>query len=126
MTMTEQVTPSPWVPSAESFGARLALIRNHLGGWNVSRTAKLCALDAQSWRSWEAGHHPRDYPTVCQRIADATGCSLGWLMGLPDFRWNEIYADQGTYHESDLQMCLAFDRDLSLVPSAPRCDDLVR
>ncbi len=136
MTMTEEViaTPEPWVPSDETFGARLALIRNHLGGWNVSKTATLCAVDAQSWRSWEAGHHPRDYPAVCRRIADSTGCSLNWLMlgpvdpRDPRTRWYEgLAAWEPDPWKPDRDQLALFDHELEVMASGgPRCDHLVR
>lgn len=69
----------PWVPS-DTFAARLALIRQHLGGWNVKKAADYCGIDDQSWRNWEAGKgHPRDYEHVCRKIAEATGCDRKWL-----------------------------------------------
>jgi hypothetical protein len=69
-----------WIPE-DTFGARLALIRQQLGGWNVKRTADLCGLDDQKWRNWEAGRNrPRDYPLVCRQIAERTGADYAWLM----------------------------------------------
>ena len=69
-----------WIPE-DTFGARLALIRQHLGGWNVARTAELCGLDDQRWRNWEAGRsRPRDYPLVCRQIAARTGVSFIWVL----------------------------------------------
>lgn len=69
-----------WVP-ADDFAARLALIRQALGGWNVKKTADFCGIDDQSWRNWEGGEHtPRDYEAVCRKIAKATGCELRWLL----------------------------------------------
>lgn len=67
-----------WVPQ-DTFGARLALIRQRMGGWNVKRTAEFCGLDDQSWRNWEGGTPPRDYEAVCAKISAATGCDLRWL-----------------------------------------------
>jgi transcriptional regulator with XRE-family HTH domain len=65
----------------DSFGARLAIIRQYRGGWNVKRTADVCGLDDQRWRNWEAGtHRPQDYPSVCRQIAEALGISYEWLM----------------------------------------------
>lgn len=69
---------APWVP-VDTFGARLALIRQKLGGWNVKKTAQFCGLDDQTWRNWEAGTSPRDYEDVCRLIAKAVGCSEAWL-----------------------------------------------
>ena len=71
---------APWVP-LDTFGARLALLRQSLGGWNVKRAADACELDDQKWRNWEAGKtKPRDLEAVARQIADATGCSYVWLM----------------------------------------------
>jgi transcriptional regulator with XRE-family HTH domain len=74
------VTEQPWRPE-DSFGARLALVRQYLGGWNVARTARRCGIDDQAWRNWEAGRNrPQDYPAVCRRISDALGADYVWLM----------------------------------------------
>lgn len=72
--------PAPWVP-LDTFGARLAVLRQHLGGWNVKRAADACGLDDQKWRNWEAGKSkPRDLEGVARQIADATGVDYVWLM----------------------------------------------
>jgi transcriptional regulator with XRE-family HTH domain len=64
----------------ESFGARLALIRQHYG-WNVKQAAIACQLPVQSWRGWERDHmQPRRYIEVCRMIAEATGASYDWLL----------------------------------------------
>jgi hypothetical protein len=69
-----------WVP-VDTFGARLALIRQYLGGWNTKRAADHCGLDDQKWRNWESGRHkPRDYPEVCRAISDRCGVDYVWLM----------------------------------------------
>lgn len=69
-----------WVPT-DTFAARLALVRQYLGGWNVKRVADFCGIGDQSWRNWEAGKEkPRNYEGVCRAIADATGCDERWLM----------------------------------------------
>lgn len=91
-----------WVPT-DTFAARLALVRQHLGGWNVKKAATLCGIDDQSWRNWEAGKGaPRDYEVVCRRIADATGCDLRWLMAggdlaIPMSRWITVCPGQGSF-----------------------------
>lgn len=81
-----------WVPT-DTFGARLALVRQHLGGWNVTRAADLCGISDQNWARWEKGGDCRGYTRICRKIADATGCNLDWLMKggpiLPStFSWN--------------------------------------
>ena len=73
------VTDDPWVP-ADSFGSRLALVRNHLG-WNVKEAADACGLNDQSWRNWEAGKLPRDLIATAEKIASTTNCSMMWLVG---------------------------------------------
>jgi transcriptional regulator with XRE-family HTH domain len=67
-----------WVP-ADTFGARLALIRQH-HGWNVKEAADACGLVDQSWSNWEAGTSPRDYQNVCDKIARGSRADLVWLM----------------------------------------------
>lgn len=64
----------------DTFGARLAVVRQSLGGWNVKRAADLCGVDDQSWRNWEQGSKPRDMEATCRQIAKATGFNYEWLM----------------------------------------------
>lgn len=61
MTDTEE---APWVP-LDTFGARLALVRQHLG-LNVLDAAKRCGINDQSWRNWEAGKSPRGMDRVAR------------------------------------------------------------
>jgi len=79
MAMTE-TTPNaePWVPD-DTFGARLALIRQRLH-LNVKQAAELCELNYQSWHNWEHGSLPRDVYETAEKIAGATGCSQRWLL----------------------------------------------
>jgi DNA-binding XRE family transcriptional regulator len=77
MALTE-TTPTPWVPE-DSFGARLAQIRQTLG-WNVKIAAETCGLNDQSWRNWEDGKRCRDLLDVAAKIANATGCDRQWLL----------------------------------------------
>lgn len=67
-----------WVPD-DTFGARLAQIRQHFG-WNVKEAAFACGIKVQSWRNWENGRLPRDYEAACNTIATHTGCDLDWLL----------------------------------------------
>lgn len=65
----------------ETFGTRLAIVRQYLGGWNVKRTASACGIDDQTWRNWEAGRNlPHDLEGVCRRISEALGIDYVWLM----------------------------------------------
>jgi transcriptional regulator with XRE-family HTH domain len=77
--MTTQSVQHGWVP-AESFGGRLALVRQHFG-WNVKEAAMKCHVPVETWRGWERDHtQPRRYLEVCRMIAEATGASYDWLL----------------------------------------------
>jgi transcriptional regulator with XRE-family HTH domain len=77
--MTTQSDALGWVPE-DSFGARLALVRQHYG-WNVKAAAERCQIPVESWRRWERDHRlPRGYVEVCRMIAEATGASYDWLL----------------------------------------------
>lgn len=68
-----------WVP-ADTFGARLALIRQ-AQGWSATEAALECGdLGDQNWRNWEDGKIPRDLPKVCAKIQERTRCNLDWLI----------------------------------------------
>jgi hypothetical protein len=74
-TLEDQAIP------LDTFGARLAIIRQYMGGWNVTRAAEACGIDHQSWRTWESGQRrPRDYPVTCQTISERLGIDYIWLM----------------------------------------------
>lgn len=74
------VQTAGWVPSAETFPARLALVRQRMG-WNVKEAALACGLGVSTWRGWEIdGSRPQNYVEVCRSIASATGCNYRWLM----------------------------------------------
>jgi hypothetical protein len=65
----------------DTFGARLALMRQALGGWNIKRTADFCGVSDEAWRNWEAGRTlPRDYPGMCHRIAGRLDFDVAWVM----------------------------------------------
>jgi transcriptional regulator with XRE-family HTH domain len=76
---TVRETDRGWVPSAESFGARLALVRNHLG-LNVKAAAERAGMDHSSWGTWERGRQPRDLLEKARKISDALGCDYLWLL----------------------------------------------
>lgn len=78
MALAEPAPSEPWVPT-DTFGSRLALIRQHFG-WNVLEAATACGLNDQTWRNWEAGTSPRGMDKVARQIADATGCDYRWLL----------------------------------------------
>jgi len=74
----------PWVPSLDSFGSRLALVRHRMN-WNVKEAARECGLPAASWRTWEMdGGLPRNIITIAMTIATRTGCDYLWLVHGPN------------------------------------------
>lgn len=78
VAMALPLSSDPWVPE-DTFGARLALVRQHKG-WNVLEAAEACGITDQTWRNWEAGGSPRRFEEVARKIADASGCSYRWLL----------------------------------------------
>jgi transcriptional regulator with XRE-family HTH domain len=77
--MTVVQSETGWVPSTESFGARLALVRNHLG-LNVAKAAELAGEDDSNWQNWERGVKPRDMVDKARKISEALGCNFLWLL----------------------------------------------
>lgn len=67
-----------WVPE-DTFAARLALVRNHMG-WNVKEAADECGIPEQNWRNWEAGRSPHRIHEKVRKIADRTGVDYRWLL----------------------------------------------
>lgn len=83
--MTIDTSPSTWVPTDLTFGARLALVRQRMAWGNVKQAATACGLPVQSWRTWERdGVVPRHIVTVAKQIAAVTGCDYLWLLLGPD------------------------------------------
>jgi transcriptional regulator with XRE-family HTH domain len=78
MTATQETTG--WIPSTADFGARLALVRNHVR-LNVKQAAAKAGVDDSSWMAWETkGTRPREMVSVAQKISEAFGCDLFWLL----------------------------------------------
>jgi hypothetical protein len=70
-----------WTADDSTFGARLALIRQHMGWGNVKEAATACGVPAETWRTWERdGVMPRNYTEICDRIAQVTGADFIWLL----------------------------------------------
>ena len=68
------------IPSTDSFGARLALIRWQMS-WNSKEAALACGVRPQSWREWElSGRRPHDLAEVAQQISERTGIDDYWIM----------------------------------------------
>lgn len=95
-------TPTPvpvgWEPDLNTFGARLALIRQRLR-WNVKEAAVACGIAPQSWRQWEAGMSCRNQEQVARQVADVTGCNYLWLFAgpnpVPDTRRRSVVIPDG-------------------------------
>jgi hypothetical protein len=80
MTDSREKRAPGWVPDLSTFGARLALLRQHMGWTNITEAAQLCGFPAETWRTWEQhGREPRGYMNVCMKIAGVTNVDLNWL-----------------------------------------------
>jgi hypothetical protein len=89
-TTAKPEPPAPWIPTDSTFGARLALIRQHMAWGNVKEAALACGLPPESWRTWERdGVEPRGLTRIARQISNAVGCDYGWLVGGPALsgRW---------------------------------------
>lgn len=69
-----------WIPSDDTFAARLALVRQRMG-WNQKEAALACGFPAASWRNWENdGRRPHDLVSTCEAIHARTGARVDWLI----------------------------------------------
>lgn len=85
MTVETRPDTRGWTANDNTFGARLALIRQRMGWGNVTEAANACGLPVESWRNWERdGMEPRRIRAVAQTIAAVTGCDFLWLLLGPD------------------------------------------
>src|SRR5262245_53040819 len=81
MTDIDEARAVGWIPDGSTFGARLAMVRQHVGWGNVELAATECGVPVQSWRRWERdGKLPRDIIGSAQAIATRTGCDFLWLL----------------------------------------------
>jgi hypothetical protein len=82
MTVTqEEHISAGWTADDQSFGARLALIRQRMAWGNVKEAAVACGLPPESWRTWERDNvAPRRIVEVTAVIAERTGCDRIWLL----------------------------------------------
>lgn len=78
MTDTSTWVPAP--PTAETFAARLRLLRLAMGDASIEEMAKRCGTSPATWRTWERGARPHGLDLVVRRICDATGVHRDWLM----------------------------------------------
>lgn len=78
--MSSDTPAAGWIPTDETLGARLALIRQRLG-WNAKEAARACGLPQNSWRDWEVhARSPRNLVDVVGRISTQTGVDEYWLL----------------------------------------------
>lgn len=122
-TTTTTDTPGPWVPTVDTFGSRLALVRHRLG-WNVKEAARECGVPAASWRSWEMdGGEPRNRVTIGKAIATRTGCDYLWLVHGPDRgelpRLDSNQKPTGIYPETGRLIIRSGDHDRPHRPGRP-------
>jgi transcriptional regulator with XRE-family HTH domain len=77
---TQAMDSARWVPDTRAFGARLALVRQHMG-WNQKEAALACGLKPSSWREWEMrGRGPHNLQDVAELISERTNCDDYWLL----------------------------------------------
>jgi transcriptional regulator with XRE-family HTH domain len=70
----------PSIPTIDDLGARLALIRWHMG-WNQKQAAEACGVPAATWRDWETYRRaPRQLVQVAARISQVTGVDEYWIL----------------------------------------------
>jgi hypothetical protein len=65
---------------ADTFAARLVLVRHHAGRLSIEQAARLTGLNSGNWVRWEDGARPRDRIEVSQAISEALDINLEWLM----------------------------------------------
>jgi hypothetical protein len=65
---------------ADTFAARLVLVRHHAGRLSIEQAARLTGLNSGNWARWEDGARPRDRIEVSQAISEALNIDLDWLM----------------------------------------------
>lgn len=81
MTTSVERPRTSWIPDDSTFGARLALVRQHMGWGNVLKAAEECKVPVESWRRWERdGRRPHDIQEQAEKISERTGCDFDWLL----------------------------------------------
>ena len=65
---------------ADTFSARLVLVRHFAGRLSIEKAAAQAGLDSEGWRRWEDGAKPRDKTDVALAIANAFGIDMHWLL----------------------------------------------
>lgn len=69
-----------FIPTTDTFGARLALVRQYMG-WNQKEAALACGFPQATWREWElSGREPHRMDAAADKISAATKIDHYWLM----------------------------------------------
>lgn len=69
-----------WIPRDDTFGARLALVRQRFG-WNLKEASLACGLPQNAWLEWESkGRVPRNIAEIALKISEHTDVDDYWLM----------------------------------------------
>lgn len=113
MTQVQEAPPTTFTPSDSTFGARLALLRQHMRWGNVAKAATECGIPADSWRNWEEGRRPRDLTDVAHLISNRTRCDIDWLVWGPSKAQLIERADHTPSYVAD-------DRRYAMLPSPRR------
>jgi transcriptional regulator with XRE-family HTH domain len=78
---TQPVDGPGWIPTDDTFGARLALVRQRMGWTTVAEAAMACGIPTKSWRNWECAEmQPRSFVGRSELIAQRTGVDIDWLI----------------------------------------------
>ncbi len=89
-------TEAGWIAAADTFAARLALIRQRMR-WNVAEAARECGVNHETWRLWEQGDRmPSRLVTIAMTIATRTGCDYLWLVHGPDRGGSRLTVSYGS------------------------------
>ncbi len=75
----EQTTITDWVPSTDTFGARLALVRQKMG-WNQKQASEECDLSINAWARYEDEGGVADLIGTVRKIVSRTGVNEMWLL----------------------------------------------
>lgn len=65
---------------ADTFAARLRLVRMHAGDITIVDAADRAGLSYGSWSNWERGMQPRDKVEIVRAVAETFGIDRDWLM----------------------------------------------
>lgn len=78
MTATHEPRVADGLP-IDTFGARLAVVRTAMGGWNVKKAAEYFEIDPGSWANWEKGKKCQTVEKVARAIEKKSGIKAEWV-----------------------------------------------